>query len=96
MQKIRLGVLYGGPSVEHEIAVISAVQAMSAAAESQKYELVPVYISKDGLWYTGQELLDMAAYADLPRLLAKCRQVHMLADRGAHKLVARGICKRTY
>ena len=90
MQKIRLGVLYGGPSVEHEIAVISAVQAMSAAAESQKYELVPVYISKDGLWYTGPELLDMAAYADLPRLLAKCRQVHMQADRGAHKLVARG------
>lgn len=90
MQKIRLGVLYGGPSVEHEIAVISAVQAMSAAAESQKYELTPVYISKDGLWYTGRELLDMAAYADLPKLLAKCTQVHMLADRGAHKLVARG------
>ena len=90
MQKIRLGVVYGGPSVEHEIAVISAVQAMSAAQESQKYEVVPVYISKDGLWYTGQALLEMAAYADLPRLLGKCRQVHMLADRGAHKLVARG------
>lgn len=90
MQKIRLGVVYGGPSVEHEIAVISAVQAMSAAQESQKYEIVPVYISKDGLWYTGGALLDMAAYADLPQLLRRCRQVHMLADRGAHKLVARG------
>lgn len=89
MQKIRLGVVYGGPSVEHEIAVISAVQAMHAADE-QKYEVVPVYISKEGLWYTGESLLDMGAYADLAGLLGKCQRVHMLADRGAHKLVAKG------
>lgn len=89
MQKIRLGVFFGGPSVEHEIAVISAAQAM-AAADPAKYELVPVYISKDGLWYTGPQLLDMKNYADLPKLLSQCQQVHMLADRGAHKLVAKG------
>lgn len=89
MQKIRLGVFFGGPSVEHEIAIISAAQAM-AAADPAKYELVPVYISKEGLWYTGPQLLDMKAYADLPRLLGQCQRVHMLADRGAHKLVAKG------
>lgn len=89
MQKIRLGVVYGGPSVEHEISVISAVQAMHAADE-QKYEVVPVYISKEGLWYTGEALLDMAAYANLPALLQRCRRVHMPADRGAHKLIAKG------
>ncbi len=86
MQKIRLGVIYGGPSVEHEIAVISAAQAM-AAADTGKYEITPIYISKDGQWYTGQRLLDIAAYADLPRLLKECSRVHMTADRGAHKLV---------
>lgn len=89
MQKIRLGVIYGGPSVEHEIAVISAVQAMSAADES-KYQVVPIYLSKDGLWYTGDELKDMAAYADLAGLKARCKRVYMKADRGAHALVARG------
>lgn len=89
MQKIRLGVIYGGPSVEHEIAVISAVQAMSAADE-QKYDIIPVYISKAGLWYTGDALKEMANYADLPGLLGKCRRVQMTADRGAHKLVWRG------
>jgi D-alanine-D-alanine ligase len=89
MQKIRLGVIYGGPSVEHEIAVISAVQAMHAADE-QKYEIIPIYISKQGLWYTGDVLLDMAAYADLPGLLKQCKQVYMKADRGAHHLVAEG------
>lgn len=89
MQKIRLGIIYGGPSVEHEIAVISAVQAISAADDS-KYQVVPVYISKDGLWYTGEALRDISAYADLSSLLAKCRRVQMTADRGSHKLVCRG------
>lgn len=89
MQKIRLGVIFGGPSVEHEIAVISAVQAMSAADES-KYQVIPIYISKDGLWYTGDELKDMAAYADLSGLKGRLKRVYMKADRGAHALVARG------
>lgn len=89
MQKIRLGVIYGGPSVEHEIAIISAVQAMSAADES-KYHIVPIYISKDGLWYTGDELKDMAAYADLSGLKGRLKRVYMKADRGAHMLIARG------
>ncbi len=56
MQKIRLGVFFGGPSVEHEIAVISAAQAM-AAADPAKYELVPVYISKDGLYHSPSLLM---------------------------------------
>lgn len=89
MQKIRLGVIYGGPSVEHEIAIISAVQAMSAADES-KYHIVPIYISKDGLWYTGDELKDMAAYADLSGLKGRLKRVYMKADRGAHMLIAKG------
>lgn len=89
MQKIRLGVIYGGPSVEHEIAIISAVQVMSAADES-KYHIVPIYISKDGLWYTGDELKDMAAYADLSGLKGRLKRVYMKADRGAHMLIAKG------
>ncbi len=89
MQKIRLGVIYGGPSVEHEIAIISAVQAM-AAADAEKYQVIPIYISKDGLWYTGEELKDMAAYADLAGLKSRCKRVYMKADRGAHMLIAKG------
>ncbi len=88
MQKVRLGVIYGGPSVEHEIAVISASQAMSAA-DSAKYQVIPIYISKDGQWYTGERLLDIAAYADMEGLLKGCTKVHMTADRGEHKLVTK-------
>ncbi len=74
MQKIRVGFLYGGVSVEHEISIISCLQAM-AALDKEKYEIVPLYISKDGQWYTGEALFQMDAYKDMPSLLAKCQSI---------------------
>ena len=53
--KIRVAVLFGGKSVEHEISVISAVQAMGYL-DKEKYELIPVYITKSGKLYTGEKL----------------------------------------
>ena len=55
--KIKLGVFFGGKSVEHEIAVITANQAYSSI-DKEKYEVIPVYISKQGLMYTGENLFD--------------------------------------
>ena len=86
MQKIRLGVIYGGPSVEHEIAIISACQAM-AAIDPNKYEVIPIFITKKGLWYTGEALKDVSNYAALDNLLKQCQQVFVTANRGEHKLM---------
>lgn len=86
MQKIRLGVIYGGPSVEHEIAIISACQAM-AAIDTDKYEVIPIFITKAGLWYTGEALKEVGNYAALDNLLNQCSRVYMTANRGEHKLV---------
>ena len=91
MQKIRLGVIYGGPSVEHEIAVISASQAM-AAANTDKYEVIPIFITKEGKWYTGEALKDVSRYSDLPALLQECNHVFITATRGEHKLT---VCKKS-
>ena len=44
--KIRLCVLFGGKSVEHEVSVISALQAI-ASLDQKKYEIIPVYITKN-------------------------------------------------
>ena len=55
---IKLGIFFGGKSVEHEISVITMSQAISAIDES-KYEIVPIYISKQGVMYTGDDLLDL-------------------------------------
>ncbi|MDE6415554.1 MAG: D-alanine--D-alanine ligase, partial [Duncaniella sp.] len=71
-----IGVFFGGRSTEHEISVISANQAMHAIDRS-RYDVTPVYISKQGKWYTGEALLDVANYRDMPALLAKCTPVYM-------------------
>ena len=48
---IKVGVIFGGETVEHEISIITAVQAMSFI-DTSKYEVVPIYISKNRNWYT--------------------------------------------
>ena len=49
--KIRVGVIFGGESVEHEVSIISAVQAMYKM-DTNQYEVIPIYITKDREWYT--------------------------------------------
>ena len=61
--KIKIGVIYGGETVEHEVSIISALQAIQNL-NKDKYEVVPIYISKSRIWYTGHMLLDMDFYKD--------------------------------
>ena len=65
--KIKVGVIFGGESVEHEVSIISAIQAMKNINE-EKYEVVPIYISKDQIWYTGNMLKEIDVYRDLDLL----------------------------
>lgn len=74
--KTNIGVFFGGRSTEHEISVISANQAM-AAIDRDSYDVTPVYISKQGHWYTGETLMDVANYRDIPALLKQCEEVYM-------------------
>lgn len=74
--KTVVGVFFGGRSTEHEISVISANQAI-AAMNPEKYEIVPIYVSKDGRWYTGRELTTLSNYRHPEELLKKCTEVYM-------------------
>ena len=60
--KICVGVFFGGKSTEHEISCISANQAIHAL-DSDKYDVLPIYISKDNEFYIGDELFDLANYS---------------------------------
>lgn len=62
--RIRVGVIFGGESVEHEVSIITAIQAMNKMDE-EKYEIIPIYITKDREWYTGDMLKDIEVYQDL-------------------------------
>ena len=55
MEKIQLGVIFGSRSCEREVAIISAVQLMNHV-DTEKYDVIPVYISEQGIWYTGDSL----------------------------------------
>lgn len=83
--KTRIGVFFGGRSTEHEISVISANQAMHAI-NKEKYDVTPIYITKNGKWYTGEALLDVANYRDTKSLLEKCQEVYMRPVYGDYNL----------
>ena len=53
MKKLRVGVLFGGRSGEHEISLLSAASVLNAIDKS-KYEVVPIGITKEGLWVTSE------------------------------------------
>ena len=66
--RLNVGVALGGVAPEHEVSIISALQA-AAALDRERYRPVPLYIAKDGRWYTGESLLDVERYQDLEALL---------------------------
>lgn len=71
--------------MEHEISVISALQAINAF-NKDKYEVIPVYISKQGKWFTGSELLNITNYKDMKGLEEKCEEVYMRPVFGDYRL----------
>ena len=67
----RVGVCFGGPSVEHDVSIISAEQLMVALAE--QHEPVPIYLARDGRFWSGEPLTTVDAFAsDPPRGAVPC------------------------
>ena len=74
VSKIRAGVFFGGPSVEHEVSVITAMQAIQAM-DPQRYEVIPVYTTKSGELYTGAHLAQLESYRNIPEALKQAQKV---------------------
>ena len=62
MSKLQLGVFFGSRSCEREVSIISALQMMNHV-DTEKYDVVPVYIDQDGAWYTGPALRELRTFA---------------------------------
>ena len=90
--KINLAVLFGGRSVEHEVSVISAVQAM-ASINKEKYNIIPVYMTKTSEFYTGEKLMDINAFKDIPALLSECTECVFVRSEGKVQLIRQKIKK---
>lgn len=77
--KIKLGVLFGGKSVEHEISIISALQAVYAL-DSEKYDIIPIYITKKNEFYVGKMIGDIDSYKNVNELLKNSQRVVLISS----------------
>ncbi len=84
--KIKLAVLFGGMSVEHEVSVISALQAV-ASLDTDKYDIYPIYMTKNNEFYTGPDAGFIESYRDIPALLKKCTRCVFIKDGNKVKLL---------
>lgn len=72
--KAKIAVFFGGNSVEHEVSIITALHAVENI-DREKYEVLPIYITKDNKMYAGEKIGDIASYNDIAALLNKSTQV---------------------
>ena len=77
--KTNIGVFFGGNSVEHEVAVISALQAIQNI-DKNLYDVTPIYIAKNGKMYSGEILLDIKNFKNIPELIKKAYPVFITRE----------------
>ena len=82
---VNVGVVFGGQSPEHEVSVITSLQA-AAVINRSRYYPIPIYIAKNGRWYTGEFLLDIANYKDIEKLLSDAIPIKLVPS-GDERLV---------
>lgn len=93
MKKPTVAVVFGSRSTEHDVSIITAISSIIKPLElSQKYHVVPVYIAKDGRWFSDAKLSDIKLYQSgkLDEFLAKQRPVAVLFDHGLKLVQAKG------
>ncbi len=91
--RLNIGVIFGGKSVEHEISIISAVEAMYNLDDS-KYKVVPIYIDKDNTWYTGEHLKDILHYRDIDLVKRYAKKVSLVKRGKSFILESQGFFKK--
>jgi D-alanine-D-alanine ligase len=72
MDRLSVGVIFGGRSVEHDVSIVTAHQVMETL--SGRHELVPVYITREGRWLTGERLNDLSVH--------RAGRAHEVAEEG--------------
>ena len=85
--KIKVGVFFGGNSVEHEVSIISALQAIENM-DKEKYDVIPIYIAKDNRMYCGKNIGDINSYRDVEKLIKNSDEV-ILANRDNRTVLVR-------
>ena len=81
--KKNIAVIFGGRSVEHEVSVITGIQVIENI-DKKKYNVIPIYIDKEGKWFTGDSLKEFKNFKNSN--LNDLQEVVLSANSGDHNL----------
>ena len=93
--KLSIGVIFGGRSLEHDLSVLTAIQAMDNI-DKERYEVVPIYITKDLTFYSGGMLRYIDSYKDFRLIDRYAKKVNLINKNGKFILQTTGLIKRVY
>lgn len=93
--KLNIGVIFGGNSLEHELSILTAIQAMDNI-DKERYEVVPIYIAKDLTIYAGGMLRYIDSYKDFNLINRYATKVNIINKKGKYILETTGLFRREY
>ena len=79
--KTRVAMMFGGKSVEHEVSVITGIQAL-LSMDTEQYDAIPVYLTKKNEMYVGEDIGKIECYKDIPSLLKRSQRVILVNEGG--------------
>lgn len=91
--KLKIGVIFGGQSLEHELSIITALQAMDNI-DTDKYDIVPIYITKDLVWYSSGCLRYIDSFNNFNLIERYATKVNLVNKNGRFVLQTTGLIKR--
>ena len=84
--KTKVAMMFGGKSVEHEVSIISGIQAIMSM-DTDKYEVIPVYINKNNQMFIGEDVGKIESYKHIDELMAKSQRVILVNEEKKVSLV---------
>ena len=93
--KLKIGVIFGGKSLEHEMSIITALQAMENI-DTDKYEVIPIYITKDLIWYSSGCLRYIDSFNNYNLIEKYATKVNLINKNGRFILQTTGLLKREF
>ena len=91
--KLKIGVIFGGQSLEHEVSIITAIQAMNNI-DTEKYDIVPIYVTKDLVWYSSGCLRYIDSFNNYNLIEKYAKKVNLINKDGRFVLQTTGLFKR--
>ena len=91
-----VAVIFGGRSAEHDVSIVTAISSVIKPLElSRKYQVIPIYIAKDGTWFSDDKLKDIKLFTsgDIESFTAKAQPVAVQFNGGLALIKSAGLRK---